>query len=186
MPNFVESLGYIKCYSSISSRPIKSLAILSDTVRRSTVDQVENWTIRKQTAFLNVINKPIIHKFFKDFTNHRKKTNRVVVLCCASFLNIPNCRDHQRVQQSGKQDSFRHIWKSLTSMYEGFSSQFLRTTTGIESGPDAFDKSRLVITLLTNLGVTEILCSFRLVLEGKTGKRILESSRFRGPKKVFS
>ena len=27
------------------------------------------------------------------------------------------------------------------------------------------------------LGVTEILCSFRLVLEGKTGKEIPESSR---------
>ena len=26
------------------------------------------------------------------------------------------------------------------------------------------------MTLLTMLGVTEILCSFRLVLEGKTGK----------------
>ena len=27
------------------------------------------------------------------------------------------------------------------------------------------------------MGVTEILCSFRLVLEGKTGKEIPESSR---------
>ena len=33
------------------------------------------------------------------------------------------------------------------------------------------------MTLLTILGVTEILCSFRLVLEGKTGKEITESSR---------
>ena len=30
---------------------------------------------------------------------------------------------------------------------------------------------------LTILGVTEILCSFKLVLEGKTGKEIPESSR---------
>ena len=30
---------------------------------------------------------------------------------------------------------------------------------------------------MTILGVTEILCSFRLVLEGKTGKEIPESSR---------
>ena len=34
------------------------------------------------------------------------------------------------------------------------------------------------MTFLTILGVTEILCSFRLVLEGKTGKEIPESSRF--------
>ena len=33
------------------------------------------------------------------------------------------------------------------------------------------------MTLLTFLGVTEILCSFRLVLEEKTGKEIPESSR---------
>ena len=33
------------------------------------------------------------------------------------------------------------------------------------------------MTFLTILGVTEILCSFRLVLEGKTGKEIPEPSR---------
>ena len=33
------------------------------------------------------------------------------------------------------------------------------------------------MTFLTILGVTEISCSLTLVLEGKTGKEILESSR---------
>ena len=33
------------------------------------------------------------------------------------------------------------------------------------------------MTFSTILGVTEILCSFRLVLEGKTSKEIPESSR---------
>ena len=33
------------------------------------------------------------------------------------------------------------------------------------------------MTFLTILGVTEILCSFKLVLERKTGKAIPESSR---------
>ena len=61
-------------------------------------------------------------------------------------------------------------------MYESSDSQFLRTTTGIQSGPDAFDESRFVMTFLTILGVMEI-CSFRLVLEGKTGKEISKSSR---------
>ena len=63
-------------------------------------------------------------------------------------------------------------------MYESSGSQFFRTTTGIQAGPDAFDESRFVMTFLTILGVMEILCSFRLVLEGKTGKEIPESSRF--------
>ena len=63
-------------------------------------------------------------------------------------------------------------------MYESSGSQFFRTTTGIQSGPDAFDESKFVMTFLTILGVMEILCSFRLVLEWKTGKEIPESSRF--------
>ena len=66
---------------------------------------------------------------------------------------------------------------SLASMYESSGSQFFRTTTGIQSGPGAFDESRFIMTILTILGVMEILCSFRLVLEGKTGKEIPESSR---------
>ena len=44
-------------------------------------------------------------------------------------------------------------------MYESSDSQFFRMTTGIESAPDAFDESRLVVTILTSLGVTEIHAS---------------------------
>ena len=62
-------------------------------------------------------------------------------------------------------------------MYERSGSQFFRTATGKQSGQEVFDKSRFVMTFLTILGVMEILCSFRLVLEGKTGKEIPESSR---------
>ena len=62
-------------------------------------------------------------------------------------------------------------------MFENSGSQFFTTTTGIQSGPDAFDESRLIMTFLTILGVMEILCSFRLVLEEKIGKEMLESSR---------
>ena len=49
--------------------------------------------------------------------------------------------------------------------------------TGIQSGTDAFDKSRFMMTFSTILGVTEILCCFKLVLEGKTGKNIHESAK---------
>ena len=62
-------------------------------------------------------------------------------------------------------------------MYESLGSQFFSTTTGIQSGPDAYDESRFIMTFWTLLGVTEILWSFRLVLEGKTGKEIPETSR---------
>ena len=55
--------------------------------------------------------------------------------------------------------------------------QFFRITTGTQWEKDIFDKSSLVMTYLTNLEVTEILCSFRSALERKTSKEIHESSR---------
>ena len=61
--------------------------------------------------------------------------------------------------------TYLHILKSSASMYESSGSPFFRTTTWIQSGPDAFDESRFVLTFLTILGLIEILCSFRL--EGK-------------------
>ena len=67
--------------------------------------------------------------------------------------------------------------KCSASMHESSGSQFFRTTTGIQSGPDTFDESWFVMIFLTILRVMEILCNFRLVLEGKTDKEIPESSR---------
>ena len=62
-------------------------------------------------------------------------------------------------------------------MYRSSDSHFQRINTGIQAGPGAFDESRFIMTFLIILGVTEILCSFRLVLEGKSGKGIPEPSR---------
>ena len=76
-----------------------------------------------------------------------------------------------------KKDSFRHILRSSVSMYESSDSQFFRTTTRTHLGEDAFDESRLVMTLLTNSRVRKILFSFRSLLEGKAGKMILELTR---------
>ena len=71
-------------------------------------------------------------------------------------------------------------------MYESSGSQFFRTTTGIQSRPDAFDELRFIKNLLTILGAMEILCSFRLVTEGKTGKDIPESSRLEFLEKLIA
>ena len=68
--------------------------------------------------------------------------------------------------------------KSTASLHGSSGSQFFRTATRIQSGPDAFDEFiKLVMIFLTILGVTEILCIFRLILDGKTGKEIAEFSR---------
>ena len=64
-------------------------------------------------------------------------------------------------------------------MYESSGLQFFRSTTGIQLGPNTFDEFNVVITFLTILELTEILCSFRLVLEGRTDKEIPESSRLK-------
>ena len=57
-------------------------------------------------------------------------------------------------------------------MHESSGSKFFRATTGVQSGPESCDELRLVMTFLANVGVPEISCSFRLVLEGRTGKDI--------------
>ena len=63
------------------------------------------------------------------------------------------------------------------TMFGSSGSQFFRPTTGTQLGPKKFDKSRLIITFLTNLGVTDKLCSFRLVLERKIGQEVPNPSR---------
>ena len=58
-------------------------------------------------------------------------------------------------------------------MYESSSSQFFRTTTGIQLGSDAFDKSRFVMTFKNHIGNYRN----RLVLKGKIDEEIPELSK---------
>ena len=83
----------------VASNMFKALAILSDTtVGRSAFNREDLLKtileIKTKATFLEGINNPIINKFFKDFTNHRKKTN-MVIYSCRTFLNIHKYRDHQ-------------------------------------------------------------------------------------------
>ena len=56
----------------------------------------------------------------------------------------------------------------------------------MQSGPDTFDESRFIMSFLSILGVTEILCSYRLLLNRKMGKEISESSRFEFLEKLLA
>ena len=49
--------------------------------------------IKKEAKYFNVINKSIIDQFFRDFTNHRKKTNREAVYYWRPLLNILKYRN---------------------------------------------------------------------------------------------
>ena len=118
MPNLVKILGYIKCYSFSSPRPVKSPGnsiryncqkICSRLRRPKTLLEI------KRVTFLQMINNRIIYKFLKDFTNHRKKTNMAMVFSCRPFPNIFKCRDHGW--------DFPTIWKTsfLQTHNEDFS-----------------------------------------------------------------
>ena len=72
-------------------------------------------------------------------------------------------------------------WKSSDSMHGSSDSQFFRTTTEIQSEPETFYESGYVMTFLTILGVTELSCSFRLVLDEKTGKQVKLKKRWLSP-----
>ena len=98
---------------------LKALEILSDTaVRKSAVDQEDlkpYWQSEKSPHFSRWV--------FKDFTNHRKKSNRIVVFSSRPFPSILKYWDHQwDLPKIWKQDSFRHILKSSASMYESSGS----------------------------------------------------------------
>ena len=118
MSDLVKCLGYIKCYSSSSPRPVKGT---SNSIRQN-CQNICCWLKRHKTLleiskkawFLKVINNPIIYKLLKDFTNHRKK-NRVVVFSYRTFPNILKYRDHQ--------PDFPTIWKTrlLQTLIEEFS-----------------------------------------------------------------
>ena len=114
-------------------------------------------------------------KILKFFITDRRLTGQQFLAVDLSPTFLKTGTTDETFQQSGKQ-SFRHILKSSASNYESPASQFFKTITGIQSGPNPFDESRFIMTFLTILVVIEILCSFTLVLEGKTGKEIPESS----------
>ena len=146
---------------------LKALAILADaTVRRYIVDR-DNlkpyWKSENRSHF----SRWSIRLLFTSFSKTLLAVDQLGTLLNTGTTDTT-------FQQSGKQDSFRQILKRSASLYEISGSQFLRSTTGIQSGPYAIDQLWrfslfFINSTLTVLGVTEILCSFRLVLEGKVG-----------------
>ena len=61
---------------------------------------------QKNAKFLKVVNKHIIFKFFKEFINHEKKTNRSVVFSHRRFPNILKYCDHR-----WNFPKFRRFWR---------------------------------------------------------------------------
>ena len=83
------------------------------------------------------MNNPIIYKFFKDFTNHRKKTNRAVVFSSRPFPNIKyrnlnTGTTDETFQESGKKRLLKTLIGEFSYMSESSGSQFFRTIIGIK------------------------------------------------------
>ena len=71
-------------------------------MERSAVDREDlkpHWRSEKKTTFLEVVKNPIIYKFLKDLTNHRKKNNMVVVFNCRPFPDTLKYKDHYETFQ---------------------------------------------------------------------------------------
>ena len=59
-------------------------------------------------------------------------------------------------------NNLRHILKSLASTYESLGSQFCRTKTGVQSGPDVFDESRFAMTFFNDFGSYRYIMQFQI------------------------
>ena len=118
--------------AKVAQELIKALAILLETTaRRPAVDfrgPKNRLEIRKKT-FLQVINKAIIYKFLKKLvlTRERRQTMLQYLAAGLSLTFLNRRTTNETFQQSGKEDSFRHILKSSASMYSSSGLQFFRT-----------------------------------------------------------
>ena len=85
-----KALDKLSATAQVAPDLLKALAILLDTtVRRSAVDQEDlklYWKSEKK-PFFKVIKNPIIHIFFKDFTNHRPFPN--ILKYRGHWCNLP-------------------------------------------------------------------------------------------------
>ena len=116
--------------SSASAQPAPDLfeapAILSDTTVRWSAAEEDLKTIleiRNMATFLDEINKPIIYKFFKDFTN-KKKINKAVVFSCRPFLNILKGCIHYIFASLFCMSEREHLWNKEKYFLFHFESSF--------------------------------------------------------------
>ena len=103
----------------------------------------ENFPSRTTQSWLLLRKEEIRPNIWPEMTSMPNSVESLGYIKCYS-LSIP---------RPVKTPSNSIILKSSASMYESSGSQFFRTTTGIQWGPDAFDESRFVMTFLTILGV---------------------------------
>ena len=79
-----EALDLSSATAQVAQDLLKAVAILSDaTVSRSAIDREDlkpHWKSKEKPDFSNWLTILLFTSFSKTFTNHKKKTNRAVVL----------------------------------------------------------------------------------------------------------
>ena len=144
-----------KCYSCSNPTLIKNLQCYFNVIWYN-YQKIYSWT-RSSETILYIRKKSFIFdcdqrfqgtSFSRNFLS--KRLNKVITFGGMSLPNILNAGAADKTfQQSGKQDSFKYILNRSTNMYERSRSQLFRIATGVQSGPDAFAESRLLIIILT-------------------------------------
>ena len=144
---------------------LKALIILSDkTIRRAVVDLEKlksYWKSEKRLYFSNDLLSTIFSKILHSAKRVLTGWQFLSVNLTPTFLNTRTT--NETLQQSGKWDSFRHVCLKVQAY--NYSEQPLEYSQ---------DQTPLTcqywLTFLRNLGVVEIICSCRLVLEKKVDK----------------
>ena len=123
MPNPIKILGYIKCYSLSSHRPVKSP---SNSIRYN-CQKICSWLrrpktileITKKATLLLMVNNPIIYlSFSKTLLTTEKKLTEQQFLAYLSPIFLNTGTTNETFDQSGKQNSLRHILESSATMYK--------------------------------------------------------------------
>ena len=119
---------------------LKAAGIQSDTtVRRSAVEQenLEQYLKSEKIGFLEVINKPCIYTFFKDYTSRNRTLPFILkyrnqIHKSSSWHILDKVLD-ETFQQFGKQNSLKHLLKSSANKYE---SQVFSSSQPLEYNQD--------------------------------------------------
>ena len=96
--SLLKALDISSARAQVAPNLLKALAILTDTtIRRSAFDREDrkpNSKSEKRPHFSRRSASLLFTRFFKDFPNYRKKTNRVIVFCQTPFPNILKYRNY--------------------------------------------------------------------------------------------
>ena len=89
-------------------------------------------------------------------------------------------------QQSGKEDSVKHLLKSFERIDDSSGQHFFKTIAGMLSGPEAVEEFSFKIARDTKEGVIRISLSWKLVRADKSGELLQIGFRVQLLENIFA